>query len=318
MPVLSTSQIRDRAAEARRIARQCRMCPRECGVDRGAGEQGFCGAGSGPTIASIVPHFGEEPPLTGEGGAGTIFFSMCNLCCVYCQNYRISQEGHGQPVTVEDLAGEILGLQQRGCSTVEPVSPTHHLPAFLDALALAMERGLTLPVVYNTNGFEATHTLELLAGIVDVYLPDLKYASDEAAVRFSGVDHYVETARKAVLAMHAQVGDIEVDSRGNALRGLVLRHLVLPEDVSGTYSTLHWIAEDLPETVTLSLMAQYSPLYRAMQFPPLDRRLTPREYDSAVDLAWDLGLENVFVQELASRDQGIPDFSRDDPFDWNP
>ncbi len=314
---VSALEVRVRAREARRIARRCELCPRRCRADRSAGDTGFCGAGPEPTVASILPHFGEEPPLTGAGGAGTIFLSRCNLRCVYCQNFTISRDGFGSPIRPEDLAREILRLQSRGCATVEPVSPTHHLPGLLEALALAGEEGLTLPVVYNTNGYETPETLDLLDGIVDVYLPDLKYASDDAASQFSGAADYVQIAREAVLRMHAQVGNLVVDMDGTAVRGLLLRHLVLPGDVSGTFDTLHWIADHLPRTVTLSLMAQYSPLHRAMEFPPLDRRLSSDEYDAAVDLAWDLGLENVFVQELSSQDCGIPDFGSEEPFDWN-
>ncbi|MEW6349298.1 MAG: radical SAM protein [Thermodesulfobacteriota bacterium] len=314
--VISSSELSARAKEARKVARRCELCPRRCRVDRSAGETGFCGAGPEPTVASILPHFGEEPPLIGAGGAGTIFFSRCNLRCVYCQNFRISQDGFESAIRPENLAREILSLQSRGCATVEPVSPTHHLPGLLEALAFAAEQGLTLPIVYNTNGYETPATLDLLDGIVDVYLPDLKYASDDAAVRFSGAGDYVHVAREAVVKMHAQVGNLVVDMDGTAVRGLVLRHLVLPGEVSGTSDTLHWVAENLPRTVTLSLMAQYSPLHRAMEFPPLGRRLADHEYDSAVDLAWDLGLQNVFVQELSAQDCGIPDFGSEQPFDW--
>jgi len=210
----------------------------------------------------------------------------------------------------------MLRLQSQGCSTIEPVSPSHHLPGLLEALAMAADQGLRLPVVYNSNGYESPETLDLLDGIVDIYLPDIKYADSENARRFSDVPDYVEIAREAVLKMHGQVGNLVVDLNGQARQGLIIRLLVLPEDVSGTYQTLAWIRDNLPRTVTLSLMAQYLPLHRGTEFPPLQRAITQEEYDRAVDFAWDLGLEQVFVQDLESRDVGIPDFQVDNPFNW--
>jgi len=285
-------------------------------VDRLAGERGYCGADPEPAVAAVVPHFGEEPPLCGAGGAGTLFFSRCNLGCVYCQNHQISQAAIGSTMTPRELSEAMLRLQAQGCSTIEPVSPSHHLPGLLEALAMAADQGLRLPVVYNTNGYESPETLDLLDGIVDIYLPDIKYADSENARRFSDVPDYVEIAREAVLKMHGQVGNLVVDLNGQARQGLIIRLLVLPEDVSGTYQTLAWIRDNLPRTVTLSLMAQYLPLHRGTEFPPLQRAITQEEYDRAVDFAWDLGLEQVFVQDLESRDVGIPDFQVDNPFNW--
>ncbi len=309
-------EIRSRAREARKLSSPCRLCPRQCGVDRAAGDRGYCGAGPVPSVAAVLPHFGEEPPLTGDGGAGTIFFTRCNLRCVYCQNHQISQGGIGSEITPRALASEMIRLQAQGCSNVEAVSPSHHLPGLLEALAIAVEGGLDLPLVYNTNGYESPDTLDLLDGIVDVYLPDLKYADEDAALKYSDAPDYVERARNAVLSMHAQVGNLVVDLPGRAVRGLLLRHLVLPHGASGTTETLRWIDRHLPSTVTVSLMAQYSPLHRSREFPPLNRRITPQEYDEAVDLAWDMGLENVFVQDLDSDEVGIPDFVSHQPFQW--
>jgi putative pyruvate formate lyase activating enzyme len=317
MPVLNSRQIRERAVEARKLSVPCRLCPRACGVDRTADERGYCGAGSQASVAAVVPHFGEEPPLTTGGGAGTIFFTRCNMRCVYCQNHQISQGPAGATLESADLTAKILDLQQKGCSNIEPVSPTHHLPGFLEALALAMERGLALPVVYNTNGYESPHTLDLLEGVVDIYLPDLKYASDAHAMRYSDAADYVETARNASLQMHSQVGNLVVDVKGRAVRGLILRHLILPGNVSGADETLAWIRENLPRSVTVSLMAQYSPLHRGPQVPPLDRNITVDEYDRIVDLAWDMGLENAFVQDFEAQESGIPDFNGKSPFSWD-
>jgi putative pyruvate formate lyase activating enzyme len=285
-------------------------------VDRTRGETGYCEAGPDPTVAAAIPHFGEEPPLSQAGGAGTLFFSHCNLSCVYCQNHQISQGGFGSAVTPLRLSRLILGLQDEGCANIEPVSPSHHLPGLLEALAIAAGQGLKLPVVYNTNGYECSETLDLLEGVVDIYLPDLKYARGEHALSYSDSVDYVETARKAILKMHDQVGDLVVDVQGRGLRGMILRHLVLPGDLAGTSETLLWVRDNLPRTVTLSLMAQFSPLHNSHRFPLLNRRLSSEEYENAIDLAWELGFENVFVQDLDSQEQGIPDFQLDKPFNW--
>ncbi|MBI4964353.1 MAG: radical SAM protein [Desulfomonile tiedjei] len=305
-----------RAHEALKLSKSCRLCPRTCGVDRTAGETGYCGAGPQPAVAAHLPHFGEEPPLSCDGGAGTIFFSHCNLSCVYCQNHQISQEGLGSIVSPLHLSRMILELRDAGCANIEPVSPSHHLPGLLEALAIAADCGMALPIVYNTNGYESLEVLDLLNGIVDIYVPDLKYSREEGALEYSDAGDYVETARKAIVKMHDQVGDLVIDARGRGIRGLILRHLVLPEDISGTAETLLWIRNSLPRTITLSLMAQYSPLHQSRDFLPLDRRLSADEYENAVDLAWELGLKNVFVQDLDSHDRSIPDFRLDKPFNW--
>ncbi|MGB6065512.1 MAG: radical SAM protein [Desulfomonilaceae bacterium] len=314
--MLKPDEIFLRAKEAEKLSSPCRLCPRACGVDRTSGETGYCGAGPEPSVAAILPHFGEEPPLTGPGGAGTIFFSRCNLRCVYCQNHQISQGDLGCIMSPDELALRILDLANGECSTIEPVSPTHHLPGLLKALAIAVEQGMRLPVVYNTNGYESIQTLELLDGIVDIYLPDLKYASNRQALKYSDAADYVEKARLAVLAMHRQVGNLVVDLKGQATSGLILRHLVLPGNLSATEETLIWVRENFPLTVTLSLMAQYSPLHKSESFPPLDRTITGEEYERAVDIAWELGFENVFVQEMDSGKSGVPDFCLSNPFNW--
>lgn len=220
-------------------------------------------------------------------------------------------------MTTEALADEMLRLQRLGCSTLEPVSPSHHLPGFLDALALATDKGLDLPVVYNTNGYEGAETLELLDGVVDVYLPDIKYADPARARELSDAPDYVETARRAIRRMYRQVGDLVVDVRERGVRGIIIRHLILPSDAAGTDETLAWIADNFPETVTISLMAQFSPLHLSAAFPFLNRVLSSNEYERAIDRAWDLGLENVFVQEMESKDVGVPDFTKSNPFDWD-
>ncbi|AFM27615.1 pyruvate formate lyase activating protein-like uncharacterized Fe-S protein [Desulfomonile tiedjei DSM 6799] len=295
----------------------CRLCPRACGVDRVGGQRGYCGAGPIPEVASIVPHFGEEPPLVVNGGAGTVFFSRCNLRCMYCQNFQISQGNIGSPIHPEALATAMLHLQEQGCANIEFVSPNHHLPGLLEALSIAFDRGLDLPIVYNTNGYEAPDILDLLEGVIDVYLPDLKYASEKLAGRYSDASEYPRVAREAILKMYAQVGDLQLDSDGRAIRGMILRHLILPGDISGTRETLTWIRDSLPRSVTVSLLAQYAPLHRAYEDLHLSRKITQEEYDRVLDLAWDMGLENAFIQDLDSQDMGIPDFRAEKPFIWN-
>jgi putative pyruvate formate lyase activating enzyme len=316
MPLLSSDEILRRAREAAKVSASCELCPRSCGVDRLSGEIGFCSAGPRPVVASILPHFGEEPPLTGIGGAGTVFFAGCNMRCVYCQNHQISQAGMGNPISSQRLAQEMLSLQKQGCSNLEPVSPSHHLPGLLEALSQAIENGLQLPIVYNTNGYESPETLGLLDGIVDVYLPDLKYASEAEASRYSATDDYVETARAAILKMYSQVGKLVLDPERRAVRGIIIRHLVLPENIAGTRDTLLWLRDNLPLDVTLSLMAQYIPLHKSQDFPLLNRLLTTEEYEEVIDYAWSLGFENVFIQQMNSQEAGVPDFSLDQPFNW--
>jgi putative pyruvate formate lyase activating enzyme len=286
-------------------------------VNRAADQRGYCGAGRVPQLASAIPHFGEEPPLSFGGGAGTIFFSHCNLRCVYCQNHQISQSGVGSLVTAEELASKIMDLQSAGCSNIEPVSPTHHLPGLLDALAIASERGLGRPVVYNTNGYETPEALEILDGIVDVFLPDLKYASDEEAMRYSDAAGYVGIARSAIIKMHSQVGDLLLDDDGRAIRGLIVRLLILPGNLSGTKKSLLWIRDNFSQSIAISIMAQYVPLHQASLDPLLNRTITEDEYDRVLDLAWDMGFENAFIQDLESQVSGIPDFLSEKPFQWD-
>ncbi|MDA8408568.1 MAG: radical SAM protein [Deltaproteobacteria bacterium] len=312
----SSDEILEVAKKLKQIARSCRLCPRECGVDRTKGERGYCGAGLLPSVSSIVKHFGEEPPLVGNRGAGTIFFSYCNLRCVYCQNHQISRGLIGEECSIQRLASEMISLQAQGALNIEPVSPTHQVHAFIEALGLATGKGVDLPIVYNCGGYESLDVIKLLDGIVDIYLPDLKYADNNAAAKYSDCLDYFEFARAAILEMYSQVGNLELHSDGNAVRGLMIRHLVLPNDISGSIDTLHWIKANLSTDVTISLMAQYSPQHEARKFGELNRRINRAEYDRVVDECWELGFENVFIQDFQSQDVGIPDFSEDEPFRW--
>ena len=285
---LGREELAARAARARGMLEHCCLCARRCGVNRLAGERGACRAGAGPVVSSFGPHFGEEPPLVGSGGSGTIFFTWCNLRCVFCQNAEISQEGQGEEVSVEALAGMMLQLAARGCHNVNLVSPTHQVPAILEALVIAAGRGLRLPLVYNTGGYDARETLEVLDGIVDIYMPDCKYGDDAVGLRYSGIPDYWTRNREAVAEMHRQVGDL-VMVDGLARRGLLVRHLVLPGGLAGAERVMEFLAA-LSRDTYVNVMAQYRPCYRAGAFPELSRRPTPEEYQQAMAAARQAGL----------------------------
>lgn len=290
--------LKQRIELAYEMLSHCNLCPRECGVNRLAGEQGYCRAGANPVVASWNAHPWEEPPISGTKGSGTIFFTYCTARCVFCQNYPISQLGIGQQVTVQRLAEMMLELQARGCHNINLVTPTHFVPQILAALALAVEEGLRLPLVYNSSGYEAVETLRLLDGIVDIYLPDAKYADDEVARRLSGFRGYVEANRAALKEMFRQVGaELLLDENGLALRGMIIRHMVLPEGLAGTQEVLAWIARELSPSIHISLMSQYFPAHKAVGDPVLGRKITDEEYLEALAAFDALGLERGWRQE---------------------
>ena len=268
----------------------CRVCPRGCKVDRAADERrGFCRVGAKALVSSFGPHFGEEPPLVGRGGSGTIFFASCNLACVYCQNWQISQAREGEETTPEQLAWMMLWLQRRGCHNMNFVSPSIYGPQILSALLLAVEAGLSVPLVYNTGGYDSLDMLRLLDGVFDIYMPDIKYADDRMAARYSVVKGYVETARAALREMHRQVGDLVIED-GVAVRGMIIRHLVLPDGIAGTSESMRFIAEELSPDSYVNVMEQYRPAHKAFRYPELDRRITSDEYGEAVREAMRAGL----------------------------
>ena len=289
---------------ARRIERayacleDCRLCPRECGVNRLQGKQGYCQTGAKPKVASWNVHPWEEPPISGTRGSGTIFFSHCTGRCLFCQNYPISQLGVGNEVSVERLAEMMLELQHRGCHNINLVTPTHFVPQILAALPYAIKGGLRLPLVYNTSGYETVEVLKLLEGVVDIYLPDAKYADDEIARRLSGFVRYVEANRPALKEMYRQVGEeLVLDNGGIARRGLIVRHLVLPDGLAGTPKVLRWLAENLSPRVHASLMDQYFPAHKAVGHSILGRKITSQEYEEALRAFDEAGLENGWRQE---------------------
>ena len=289
---LSPAELQRRAEEARKRLASCDLCPWQCKVNRLQGEEGHCRAPAAPLISSYNAHFGEEPQLVGTGGSGTIFFTHCNLHCVFCQNWEISQAGTGREIAIEKLAEIMLSLQERNCHNINLVTPTPHVAAILAALPLAVKEGLRIPLVYNSGGYEALKTLYLLQGIVDLYMPDFKLGA-ETAKRYCGPPDYPRRARDALQEMQKQVGDLKTDHRGIAYRGLLVRHLVLPADLAGTKEVVHFLAGKISPRCAVNIMAQYYPAYQAEHHPPLDRRLLPSEYRQAKKIAVLAGLRLI-------------------------
>ena len=284
--------------KARSMLKECHLCPRSCGVNRLAGESGKCRTTSQAVVSSYGPHFGEEAPLVGRHGSGTIFFAYCNLRCVFCQNYTISQLGEGSGVGGEELAKMMLSLQAKGCHNINLVSPTHVVTYILEALELAAGKGLQLPLVYNTGGYDSAETLELLDGVVDIYMPDMKYSDGRTAERLSGIKGYPQVNRAAVKEMHRQVGDLQLDELGVAQRGLLVRHLVLPNHLAGTEEVVRFLAQEVSTNTYLNIMAQYHPCYKAFDIPTLARPVNRREFSEAIDLAHQQGLHRLDKQKL--------------------
>jgi putative pyruvate formate lyase activating enzyme len=286
-----SGELRRRVAEAYARLEACDICARECGVNRRESAEGAgCHTGERAVVSSAGPHFGEEDPLVGTGGSGTIFFSWCNLQCQFCQNAEISQLGYGQEVEPEDLARMMLGLESQGCHNINFVSPSHVVPQILAGLLLAAEAGLRLPLVYNTGGYDSLKTLALLDGIVDIYMPDIKYADADIARRYSRVGNYPAVNQAAVKEMHRQVGDLSTDGHGVAQRGLLVRHLVLPEGLAGTAQVVRFLRDEISPNTYINVMDQYRPCYRANELPPLDRAVSKQEVAEALALARDAQL----------------------------
>ncbi len=290
--LLSAGVLSNKVMEAEEILEECTLCPRECRVDRTADQKGFCKTGDKPFVSSWGPHFGEERPLVGRFGSGTIFFSNCNLGCLFCQNYSISHFGEGVEISFEKLAEIMLTLQQGGCHNINFVTPTHQMPMILRSVQIASEKGLNIPIIYNCGGYESLHAIKLLEGVVDIYMPDFKYIDPEMALKYSYAKDYPEAAMAAVKEMHRQVGDLIID-RGIALRGLLVRHLVLPEEIAGTAGVVKFIAEELSKDTYINIMDQYHPCYKAFDNPPLNRRITNKEYKEALRIAMEAGLRRI-------------------------
>ena len=291
--LLKSGELGRRADKAWESLSCCKICPHLCRVNRLEGEQGFCRATDQAMVASYGPHFGEEAPLVGRKGSGAVFFSWCNLRCLYCQNYEISHLGAGRAVSTEILASCLLSLQKDGCHNINFVTPSHMMPFILKALLHAAERGLSIPLIYNTGGYDSIRTLRLLDGVIDIYMPDFKYWDKDIGEHLSNIANYPQVAKKAIKEMHRQVGELILGPDGVAQRGLLIRHLVLPGGLSGTRSVLKYIAEEISPDTYVNLMDQYRPCGMAHNYPPLDRRISEDEFAEASRAARDVGLNRL-------------------------
>jgi putative pyruvate formate lyase activating enzyme len=289
--------LKDRVRKALAHMKACHLCPRRCGVDRLNGETGYCRTGRHARIASYNAHFGEEAPLVGRHGSGTLFFSSCNLLCNFCQNFEISHLNEGIEVSHDQVAGMMIELMERGCHNINLVTPTHVMPQILEALEIAVDHGLTIPIVYNSGGYESVESLRLLDGIVDIYMPDFKFWEDSWAGRFCHAPDYRETAKAAIREMHRQVGDLVIDSEGIAVRGLLIRHLVMPGGVAGSHAIMNFLAREISPDTYINVMDQYRPCGHANEDPAINRRLTSQEYREAVAAARKAGLHRLDSRE---------------------
>lgn len=292
----SNGSLSNIAKELMEHLERCDLCPHQCGVNRFEGKVGFCGATADVEIASYGPHFGEESVLVGFGGSGTIFFTHCNMRCAFCQNYHISQLGEGRKVSIEELAGIMLTLQHIGCHNINLVTPTHYIPQIVSALVIAAKNGLRIPLVYNCGGYERKEIIAQLDGIIDIYMPDFKYGDDEKAMRYSNVSNYTKYAKESIVEMQRQVGDLVVDENGIALRGLIIRHLVMPNNVADSKKVLELIAKKLSPKAYVNVMAQYYPTFKAHQFPEIARRITMGEYKEVLKFARQISPEFRFAK----------------------
>jgi putative pyruvate formate lyase activating enzyme len=294
---MKVKDINKRIERAYKLLQNCSVCPRRCKVDRLNGERGICKVGKNPVVSSYNVHFGEEPPISGTRGSGTIFFTSCSLRCIYCQNFPISQLGNGVEVTTQDLAETMISLQSRRCHNINFVTPTHFVPQILEALSFAWEMGFDLPLVYNTSGYDSIEALKLLEGIIDIYLPDMRYSDNQVAKRLSSAEDYVEVNRKAVKEMYRQVGNLVMDEDGVAQKGLLIRHLILPIDLAGSKKTFGFIAEEISAKIHVSLMNQYFPSFKAKEVVSINRKITSEEYELAKESFFKSGLSLGWMQE---------------------
>jgi putative pyruvate formate lyase activating enzyme len=285
-----SGELNKRINELYRILESCKLCPRKCGVNRLAGEKGFCKSGKDLEVSSFGPHFGEESPLVGSGGSGTIFLTNCNLLCIYCQNFDISHLGYGEIRNESQVAEYMITLQNRGCHNINFVTPTHFAPQLVKSIKLAIERGLRLPIVWNCGGYENIEVIKMLKDVVDIYMPDIKYGDEEPAEKYSKAPDYFQVAKEVVKEMHNQVGDLKINEQGIAYRGLLIRHLVLPNDLAGSEKVLTFIAKEISTDSFVNVMSQYRPAGKAYQSEDLRRRVTWKEVYKARKIAKTLGL----------------------------
>ncbi len=281
-----------------KLMEKCSLCPRNCGVNRLKGETGACRTGKNFKTASINLHYGEEPPVSGTCGSGTVFFTSCNMSCIFCQNYPISQLGNGNTITTEILAGKMLQLQNKGAHNINLVTPTHVYPMVAETIFIAKEKGLKIPVLSNCGGYESKEVLELMENFIDIYMPDMKYSSDVAAKKYSKIDNYVKNNRTAIKEMYRQKGILSFDGNGLAKKGLLIRHLVLPDDIAGSKKTFEFVATEISPDTYMSVMAQYHTANLSSQFEELNRKVTQEEYNKVLENFEKAGLYNGWLQEL--------------------
>ena len=291
---LSKKELTARIEKLFKIMENCEICPRKCHVNRLKDEKGFCRLGKLPMVSAFHPHFGEESPLVGSYGSGTIFLTSCNLACAYCQNYEISQLRIGEEISFEKLAEMMISLQNRGCHNINFVTPTPQVPQIVKVVAIAIEKGLKIPLVYNTSSYDSIEVLKLLDGIFDIYLPDARYSDDKIALKYSNAPRYFEVMKSAIKEMHRQVGDLVLNENGIALRGVLVRHLVLPNDLAGSEKIFEFIAKEVSTNAFVNVMSQYYPQSRAFEFPELSRRITDKEYQEAIKLAKKADLKRLY------------------------
>ena len=282
---------------------KCEICPHRCKINRIDGEIGRCKSADKIKIALVSVHNYEEPCISGENGSGTVFFSNCNLNCVFCQNYEISQQGFGKEVTIQQLADIFINQQNKGVENINLVTPTSYVIQIIEAIKIARSKGLKIPIVYNTNGYENIETIKMLDGYIDIYLPDLKYIDNDIGKKYSKIDNYFEVTSKAIKEMYNQVGKYKFDNRGIMQRGIIIRHLILPNNIENSKKVLKWIEQNMPQDIYVSIMAQYFPTYKSKEIGELNRKLTIGEYEEVENYLYSLNLENGYIQELGEHEE---------------
>jgi putative pyruvate formate lyase activating enzyme len=288
-----SGELKKRVEKTLNLLKQCQICPRRCKVNRLENEKGICKVGRLPMVSSYNPHFGEEAPLVGTQGSGTIFLTSCNLGCIFCQNFDISHLGEGYEISIERFAKMMIELQNIGCHNINFVTPTHVIPQILEALTIAVEMGLKIPLVYNTGGYDIIETLMIIEGIFDIYMPDFKFTDSDIANRFCKARDYPEVAMKAIKEMHRQVGDLVMNNHGIAERGLIVRHLIMPNELAGTRKVMHFLAKEISKNTYVNIMDQYHPCGLAHKYPEINRRITIEEFSNAINIAREEGLTRL-------------------------
>ncbi|WP_242837252.1 radical SAM protein [Alkaliphilus transvaalensis] len=293
LQLLANGQLESKIHKLNKMLENCVLCPHQCQVNRLSGEPGYCKTLKKVVVSGADPHFGEEPELVGRYGSGTIFFSHCNLKCVFCQNYEISHCGEGQEITNQQLAEVMLSLQKKGCHNINLVSPGHIIPQIVESIFIAAQKGLNIPIIYNTNGYDLTDSLKLLDGVVDIYMPDIKFADNDLAMKYLGVKSYFTIAQAAIKEMYRQVGSLKTNEKNIAYEGLLIRHLVMPENLAGTEKIMKFIADDLSKNTYVNIMPQYYPAYKAFDYTELNKRVTKDKFCDALKTAERAGLTNI-------------------------